>query len=183
MRKGSWKNVQKMAFMLGMVLSVLVCRHIDDSVSGWLSVIPGECSSYFCVSEAKNRMCFWLVLFQWVSWRWHAATSVSPTSKYGSVSASDDGNATGPSAPSGTGVFLQLSFVPADAHSSLWAALHRPPFSCMMGWVAPQRSKRCGAQNWFELLFALIKTRMPDRPCSWLSSKHCRDSRHCCTVV
>lgn len=50
------------------------------------------------------------MLFQWVSWRWHAATGVSPTSKYGSVSAADDGNATGPSAPSGTGVFLAAEF-------------------------------------------------------------------------
>lgn len=51
-----------------------------------------------------------LMLFQWVSRRWHAATSISPTSKYGSVSAADDGNATGPSAPSGTSVFLAAEF-------------------------------------------------------------------------
>ncbi|KAK1344380.1 hypothetical protein QTO34_014947 [Cnephaeus nilssonii] len=58
-----------------------------------------------CPLRLHHRRPCSLVLFQWVSWRWHAATSVSPASKYGSVSASDDGNATGPSAPSGTGVF------------------------------------------------------------------------------
>lgn len=59
------------------------------------------------------------MLFQWVSWRWHAAASVPPTSKHGPVPASDDGNAAGPRAPSGPGVF-------AAAAGQVSRALHSP---------------------------------------------------------